>query len=143
MKRHYLTSLIGPVMAAVLVLLFPAYASADRPTSDREMDAMLRESGFKVRPATTAAQRRDLRGMHEGEFNVVNENGKTYYLYVDKATNRLYAGDQWAYRAYQGKVRNRHLREIGVFVFEVHPGDPANNKTVDVWYDWTPFDRWR
>ena len=143
MKRQYLTSLMGPAMAAVLILLFPAYAAADRPMSDREMDAALRNSGFKVRPASTAAQRTDLRGMHGEEFTVVNQNGNTYYLFANKVTNRLYVGDQWAYRAYQGYVRNRHLREKGVFVWEVRPGDRANNKTVDIYHDWTPFDRWQ
>jgi hypothetical protein len=143
MKRQYLTSLIGPAMAAALILMFPAYAAADRPMGDREMNAALRSSGFKVRPASTAGQRHDLRGMRDDQFTVVNQNGNTYYLFVDKATNRLYVGDQWAYRAYQGYVRNRHLREKGVFVWEVRPGDRANNKTVDIYHDWTPFDQWR
>jgi hypothetical protein len=143
MKRQYLKRLFGPAMAAALVLLFPGYAAADRPMSEQELSNALRNSGFKVQPASTAAQRHDLRGMHEGEFNVVNQNGNTYYLFADRATNRLWVGDHWAYRAYQGYVRNRHLREIGVFVYEVHPGDRANNKTVDVWYDWSPFDQWR
>src|SRR5437762_7291556 len=101
MKRQYLKSLIGPALTAALILLFPGFAAADRPMSDREMDAALRNSGFKVRPAWTAAQRHDVRRMHNDEFTVVNQNGNTYYLYVDPATNRLYAGDQWAYRAYQ------------------------------------------
>ena len=144
MKRQYLNGLIGPAMAAALVLLFPGYAAADyRPITDQEMDAMLRESGFKVRQASTSAQRASLRGMHEGEFNVVSQNGNTYYTYVNKATGRLFVGDYQAYRAYQGYVRNRHLREIGVFVYPVHPGDRPNNKTVDIWHDWSPFDQWR
>jgi hypothetical protein len=143
MKRQYLKPLIGPAIAAALILLFPGYAAADRPMSDREMDAALRNSGFRVRPASNAAQRASMRGMHDGEFTVVNQNGNTYYVYVDRTTNRLYAGDHWAYRAYQGYIRNRHLREKGVFVYEVRPGDRANNKTVDIYHDWTPFDQWR
>lgn len=143
MKQRHLTTLIGPVMAAVLVLLFPGYAAADRPISDRDMDAILRESGFKMRPASNGAQRASLREMHDGEFTLVNQNGRTYYTYVDKATGRLFVGDEQAYRAYQGYIRNRHLREKGVFVFEVHPGDKPNNKTVDIYHDWTPFDRWQ
>ena len=135
--------LIGPAMAAVLVLLFPGYAAADRPITDREMDAMLRESGFKMRQASTGAQRSSLRELHEGEFTVVNQNGKTYYTYVDKATGRLFVGDEHAYRAYQGYIRNRHLREKGVFVYELHPSDKPNNKTVDIYHDWSPFDRWQ
>jgi len=130
-------------MALGLILLFPGYAAADRPMTDREMDAALRNSGFKVRPASNAAQRASLREMRDGEFTVVNQNGNTYYVYVDRQTNRLYAGDKWAYRAYQGYVRNRHLREKGVFVYEVRPGDRANNKTIDIYHDWSPFDRWQ
>ena len=143
MKRQYLTGLIGPAMAAVLILLFPGYAAADRPMSDREMDAALRTSGFKVRPASNAAQRREVHGMRDDEFTVVNQNGNTYYLWADKETNRLYVGDHWAYQAYQGFVRNRHLREKGVFVYELQPGDKPNNKTVDIYHDWSPFDRWQ
>ena len=143
MKRQYLTGLIGPAMAAILVLLFPGYAAADRPITDREMDAMLRESGFKMRQASTGAQRASMREMHQGEFTVVNQNGKSYYTYVDKATGRLFVGDEQAYRAYQGYIRNRHLREKGVFVYELRPGDKPNNKTVDIYHDWSPFDRWQ
>jgi len=141
--KKYVTAVIGPAMAAALILMFPSYAAADRPMNDREFDAALRNSGFKVRPAANVAQRKDVRGMHGDEFTVVHQNGKAYYLFADQATNRLYVGDEWAYRAYQGYVRNRHLREKGVFVYELRPGDKANNKTVDIYHDWTPFEQWR
>jgi hypothetical protein len=125
-------------------MLLPGCATGTTATaSDNDMGGALTASGFKARPATTAAQRNQVRAMHDDQFTVVTQNGKRYYLYVDKATNRLYAGDEWAYRAYQGYARNKRLREKGVFVYETNPNDRANNRTVDVYHDWSPFDQWQ
>ena len=70
------------------------------------------------------------------------QNGTTYYLYADKRDNRLYMGDQYAYRAYLGYLHNKKLRNRGVFVWEVRPADRANNKTVEVWIGDSPFPPW-
>src|SRR4051812_2407326 len=107
MNNKNLIGFVGMIAAAAAMLL-PGCATETTAvtTADNDMGGVLMASGFKARPATTAAQRNGLRTMHDDQFTVVTQNGRSYYLYVDKTTNRLYAGDEWAYRAYQGYVRN-------------------------------------
>lgn len=118
-------------------------ATASNTAADTQNGQVLLSYGFKAKPATTAAQRARLRSMPDDKFTVVKQDGRTFYLYPDKKDGRLYAGDDYAYRAYQGYLKNKNLREKGVFVWEVNPSDKSNNKTIQVWHDWTPFDQWR
>ena len=118
-------------------------ATASNTADDTQNGKVLLSYGFKAKPATTAAQRARLRSLPDDQFTVVKQDGRTYYLYPDKKDGRLYAGDDYAYRAYQGYLKNKNLREKGVFVWEVNPSDKSNNKTIQVWHDWTPFDQWR
>jgi hypothetical protein len=78
--------------------------------ADTEQEQVLLSSGFKVKSASTAAQRADVRALPDNEFTVVKQNSNTYYLYPDKKDNRLYAGDQYAYRAYQRYFKDKQLR---------------------------------
>lgn len=119
-----------------------AVARSDAP-ADTQVEQVLVTSGFKVQPADTSARRKQLRALPDSQFTLVKQNGSSYYLYPDKKDNRLYAGDEYAYRSYQNYFKNRNLRERGVFVWEVKPADRSNNKTIQVWHDWSPFDQWR
>jgi len=112
-------------------------------TADTDQEQVLLTSGFKVKAAKSATQRAQLRAMPDNQFTMVNQAGSTYYLYPDKKDNRLYAGDQYAYRAYQGYLKNRRLREQGVFVWEVNPADRSSNRTIQIWHDWSPFQEWK
>ena len=118
-------------------------ATASNSASDTEVEQVLLTSGFKVQPARTSSQRAQLRAMPDNQFATVKQNGQTYYLYPDKKDGRLYAGDYYAYRAYQGYFKNKDLRAKGVFVWPVQPGDKSNNKTIQVWHDWSPFSQWQ
>jgi hypothetical protein len=100
-------------------------------------------SGVKVQPANTPAQRAQLRAIPDNQFTLVKQENNSYYLYPDKKDNRLYAGDYYAYRAYQGYLKNKHLRDQGVFVWETNPSDRSKNRTIQVWHDWTPFREWQ
>jgi hypothetical protein len=142
MKHKSFTSLAGFGVAGLLALL-PACATQNSATmADNDMERTLIASGFKVRAANGGMQRGQLASVPDDRFTRVKQDGQTYYVYVDKREGRVYAGDEWAYRAYMGKIRNADLRRQGVFVWEVRPGDPANNKTVDVWNGYPPFREW-
>ena len=117
-----------------------AMAKSNAPT---DVEPVLLTSGFKAQPANTPAQRRQLRALPENQFTMVKQRGNSYYLYPDKKGNRLYAGDEYAYRSFQNYFKNWNLRERGVFVWEVNPADRSNNKTIQIWHDWSPFDQWR
>jgi len=140
MKKH--DHLIGKLAVAALMLLLPVSGSQAKPDADTEMERALVTSGFKVKTATMSEQRNHVARLPDGEFQAVERGGHTYYLYADKRDNRLYVGDEHAYRAYKGYLHNKKLRQQGVFVWEVRPADRANNKTVEVWHGWTPFPEW-
>jgi hypothetical protein len=142
MKELQFKKLIGTLAVFALIAFAPAYASQRGDLADTDMERALVTSGFKVRPANNSEQRKQLRRLPDNEFTMMKEGGNTYYLYPDKKDNRLYAGDHWAYRAYQGYLKNKHLRAQGVFVWEVNPSDKANNKTIEVWHGYPPFREW-
>ena len=142
MKQQYLKGLIGAVAVAALSLFFPACATETGNVAGGgadEMERALLASGFKVRTASTTIQQRNMASMPDRQFEVVRQDGNDYYVYASKRSNRLFVGDHWAYRAYQGYVRNSELRKQGVFVYETHPGDRANNRTVDTYNGYPPF----
>jgi hypothetical protein len=141
MKKQF-KNLIGTCAAAAAILWLAACATQTSNVAATSMEGALLSAGFKVKTATTAEQRNQLRTLPDNRFEMVKQGDATYYLYADKRERRLYAGDQWAYRAYVGYVKNNQLREEGAFVFEVDPSNKANNKTVVVWHGWGPFPEW-
>jgi hypothetical protein len=74
---------------------------------------------------------------------MVKQNGNTYYLYPDKKDNRLYAGDQYAYRAYQRYFKDKQLRARGVFVLPTHLENKSDPRNIQIWHDWGPFPEWK
>ncbi|MEY2537350.1 MAG: hypothetical protein QOG67_1090 [Verrucomicrobiota bacterium] len=143
MKMKQLKYLKLTLAAAALTLLAAGCATQGNNVADTEVERALLTSGFKMRPANSPAQREQLRNLPDNQFTTVKQDGKSFYLYADKRENRLYVGDHYAYRAFQGYMKNKHLREQGVFVWEVNPADRSNNRTIQVWHDWTPFQEWQ
>ena len=111
--------------------------------ADTEQERVLLSSGFKVKSASTAGQRAQVRGLPDNQFTVVKQNGNTYYLYPDKKDNRLYAGDQYAYRAYERYVKDKQLRARGVFVRPTHYENKSDHRNVEIWQQWGPFPAWK
>ncbi len=142
MKIRSLRNLV-PVAVIIGIAFGCGTAAQAAATEAILMEQTLLNSGFKVQPAKTPAQRAQLRGLPDKQFTMINQNGNTYYLFPDKQENRLYAGDHYAYRAFQNFYKNNRLRAKGVVLFETNPADRSTNRTIQVWYDWTPFDQWR
>jgi hypothetical protein len=111
--------------------------------ADTEQEQVLLSSGFKVKSASTAGQHAEVRALPDNEFTVVKQNGNTYYLYPDKKDNRLYAGDQYAYRAYQRYFKDKQLRARGVFVLPTHLENKSDPRNIQIWHDWGPFPAWK
>ena len=111
--------------------------------ADTEQEQALLSSGFKVKSARTVGQRAQVRSLPGNEFTVVKQNGNTYYLYPDKKDNRLYAGDQYAYRAYQQYVKDKKLRAEGVFVRPTRLENKSDPRNVEIWQQWGPFPAWK
>jgi hypothetical protein len=148
MKERNLNHTFGALASAALLLFLPACATqtttdvASNNMADTEMERVLVNSGFRARVASNDGQRNHITRLPDQQFQQVAIGGNSYYLWADKRENRLYIGDQYAYRAYLGYLHNHNLRKQGVFVWEVRPADRANNKTVEVWHSGTPFPEW-
>jgi hypothetical protein len=141
MKTQQFKHLIGGCAVAALMLWLPACATQTSNVADAGMESALRTAHFKATTATTAAQRHQLNALPDHQFTMVRQNGDTYYLYPDKVHGRVFAGDHWAYRAFIGNEKNNRLRRQGAFVVD-DPSNRADNRTVVVWHDWSPFQQW-
>jgi hypothetical protein len=142
MKPQQFKNLIGAFAAVAVMLWLGACATQTSNVADTSMEQALLAAHFKVKTATTVEQRNHLRGLPDNRFAVVKEGGETYYLYADKKDGRLYAGDHWAYQAFVNDKKNNRLRKEGAFVFETDPSNRADNRTVVIWHDWSPFQQW-
>ena len=111
--------------------------------ADTIQEQWLLYSGFRVKSASTARQRAQVRALSTNEFTAVEQNGTTYYLYPDKTNYRLYAGDQYAYRAYERYVKDKQLRAEGVFVRPIRYENKSDPRNVEIWQQWGPFPAWK
>lgn len=134
---------VGLVMVALVAFAFGGAAQSNAAVADTHMARALLNSGFKVKAADTAARRAQMRRLPDNQFTMVKQDGNVYYLYADKKDNRLYAGDQYAYRAYEKFVRDNQLRAQGVFVRPLRFENKSDNKTIEVWQGWEPFPAWK
>lgn len=143
MKIRKLKNLIGIFAAVALTSSLGVGVVQANAVADTKMEQALLTAHFKVRPATTAGQRNQLRNLPDNRFAVVKQGGETYYLFADKKDGRVFAGDHWAYQAFMNNKKNNRLRKEGAFVFEVDPNNRADNRTVVVWHGWSPFQQWK
>lgn len=142
MKLQLIKTLIGTGAVAALSLWLAACATQTSNVAYSDVNTALRTAGFRAKPAVTIEQRNELRNLPEHQFTKVQQGGDTYYLYPDKVNGRLYAGDHWAYRAFVNNEKNNRLRREGALVFERDPSNRADNRTVVIWHDWSPFQQW-
>ena len=144
MKLHLIKNLIGTGAAAALSLWLAACATqtSDVAYTYGEVDTALRTAGFRSQPAVTVEQRHQLQNLPEHQFTIVQQAGETYYLFPDKVNGRLYAGNHYAYRAFVNNEENNRLRREGALVFERDPSNRADNRTVVIWHNWSPFQQW-
>jgi hypothetical protein len=136
-----------PVLSVVLLTLIGFGVGGANQTkaaaADTEQEQALLYSGFEVKSASTARQFAQVRALSTNEFTAVKQTGNTYYLYPDKKNNRLYAGDQYAYRAYQRYLKDKQLRGEGVFVIPTRYENKSDPRNVEIWHEWGPFPAWK
>ena len=136
-----------PVLSVVLLTLIGFGVGGANQTkaaaADTEQEQALLYSGFEVKSASTARQFAQVRALSTNEFTAVKQTGNTYYLYPDRKNNRLYAGDQYAYRAYQRYAKDKQLRAEGVFVIPKRYENKSDPRNVEIWQEWGPFPAWK
>ena len=132
--------LISIVPVIALIVFIPACATQTGDVANSNVQACLDQAGFKVKTATTSPQRQHLKGLPEHEFTVVTQNDEKFYLWADKPNNRLYCGNEDAYRAYQKYAKVQRARENGAISWVEDPGGYAI--PVTVYHGWAPFRDW-
>jgi len=136
-KFRWLIS-VFPVIA--LIVFIPACATQTGDVASSNVQASLDQAGFKVKTATTSQQQQNLVSLPEDQFTVVTQNDKKYYLWPDKRYNRLYCGNEDAYRDYQKYVKVQRARENGAISWVQDPG--GYGIRVTVYHGWAPFRDW-
>ena len=139
MKYQQMNRLITMLLAAGVAMLISAGVVEAGAVDNSGPGPALVSSGFRVKTATTRAQREQVRTMTEDGFTIVKQGGQTYYLYVDRQTGQLYAGDQYAYQKYCRYAEMQRNRKAGAFVIDVKPrGTPV----ITDWHGWQSFREW-
>src|SRR5262245_27445400 len=136
-KFRWLSS-IYPVIA--LIVFIPACTTQTGDVANSNIQALLDQAGFKVKTATSSQQRQNLVSLPEDQFTVVTQNDEKFYLWPDKPNNRLYCGNEDAYRAYQKYVKVQRARENGAISWVEDPG--GYGMRVTVYHGWAPFRDW-
>ncbi len=138
MKQQKLRRLTSIVPAMALIVLIPACATQTGNVASSDVQAVLVQSGFKVRTATMPQQRQRLQRLPEHQFTAVKQNGENFYVWADKPNKQLYCGTEQAYRAYKEYRKAQQEREEGAITWIEEPrGIP-----VTVFYGWAPFREW-
>jgi hypothetical protein len=138
MKQQKLRGLTSIIPAMAFIVVIPSCATQTSNVSNSNVQAVLVQSGFKVKTATTPQQRQRLQRLHEHQFTAVKQNGENFYVWADKPNNQLYCGSEQAYRAYKEYRKAQKERESGAITWVEEPrGIP-----VTVFYGWAPFREW-
>ncbi len=83
-------------------------------TNSHRTESYLAASGFKVMPATTPEQLKQLNTLPDKKITVVKRQGQVYFVYPDKSQNQLYIGQNAQYSAYQNLLLNQKALEEGL-----------------------------
>jgi hypothetical protein len=124
---------IAVVVSAMLFAALTAIASP-RPES------LLLSAGFKIKVATTAIQRQELKTLPAGQVSPVTQKGKTFYIYPDATRNRIYVGNETEYQTYQGLITKTRGSGGPIVNTALVRGNPIE---VRAFYGFEPLDDMR
>jgi len=80
-----------------LLLTTPGCATS----KGQQMESYLTAAGFRQLPATNATQERQVQRLPPGQLSRVKRKGQVFYVYPDRARNRLFVGQQAQYENFQ------------------------------------------
>jgi hypothetical protein len=92
--------------ALFIAVLLAACATAPTGPSPQ---SLLKSAGFKPIVASTDKQIAHLPTLPAGEVTVIEQTGKSYYVYPDAANNQLYVGTAKEYQAYLKLRADNHM----------------------------------
>jgi len=141
--QRFYYPVLGLTVAALIEFGLGGATQSNAAVADTAQEQVLLTSGFNVKSANAPGQRAQIRALPDNQFTMVKQEGKIYYLYPDKKDNRLYAGDQYAYRAYERYFKDKNLRAQGIFVYPLKWDNKSDPKNIKVWHGWDPFPAWK
>lgn len=96
------------------------------------MTSLLASSGFKVIPATTPEQQRQVKLLPAGKISKVIRKGTTYYVYPDHAQNLVYVGKKEQYQNFQNDLDGLKLASEDAKAARDSRGEALVNQEVNV-----------
>jgi hypothetical protein len=135
MKNNLLKLATNFTVIALLGLLCAGSAFATASTEGRLLSV-----GFKAKAATTAKQQKELKTLPQGTLSRVTQKEKTFYVYPDVASQKLYVGSEAQYRAYQSRAPKERGSAKPIVKTDSVRGNPI---TVREFYGFGPLDDMR
>ncbi len=102
-------------------------------STTKSRENMLSAAGFKMVPATTAAQQSHLQTLPQDKITSVVRDGTTYYVFPDAKNQVLYVGQDAQYQEYQKLRLENQMSEEQLQAAEMEPA----------WGAWGPWGGWR
>ena len=92
---NYLLTSVRLIGALALLTLAVGCASTGQTQN------LFTAAGLKTVVATTSQQQQRLKALPPNKWTLVQQNGKTYYVYADPAHHQMYIGNKAQYHRYQ------------------------------------------
>lgn len=105
---------------SVIALLALAMGCASTKSTENTLVA----AGFKIITPSTPAQEAKLQTLPAGKVTMVENEGKTYYVFPDKAHNQAYIGGPQQFSAYQSLCAQQKIAAENLQAAELNR-DPA------------------
>jgi hypothetical protein len=121
-----ITSISSIVCAAALLVLASGCASTEHKEN------MLSAAGFKPIAANSPQRVEHLNSLPDDRLTVANLNGRSYFVFPDRANDVLFVGQEPQYQQYQRMRLENQLPEASVTRAEIG----------DHWTDWGAWGRW-
>lgn len=134
MDTRKLSKLLCFALAAIIPLLS---GCASSPAVARNNEAALIAAGFRARTATSVRQQQALRTLPSGMVSSVNHNGRQFYIYPEASNNRLYVGNEEAYRRLKASGFTPTPDSAGPVGYNIPTAE--GDIPVSVIRDWRPF----
>ena len=106
-------------LGAIALLAFGAGCASTKSTENTLVAA-----GFKIITPSTPAQEAKLQTLPAGKVTMVENEGKTYYVFPDKAHNQAYIGGPQQFSAYQSLCAQQKIATENLQAAELNR-DPA------------------
>jgi hypothetical protein len=134
---------IGAVISMALMTACQTTTTSQPVAGRSQKEALLAQSGFKVKTVTTQKQQQHVNQLPPGKVSAVKYNGKVYYAYPTANKDKVYVGTQAHYDAYQKAGQQQMAgdvdfatRTVGPHRVEVEQFDSFGPMGVDSLGNW-------